>query len=213
MRLSSHVDRQLPSLQLRLAAVHRSSHRVAEQVIAPHRRQPKPAMTWGSLTIIRRGMQGFATTALASSAAFAQRAAAQLHDYDLLPPVDAGEEGAADDWFAPEPEPSPPPPPPREGSQCHFWEYCWKLTIPDTLVILLIFGLCIIGSFYVLNNCCCYEDPALQQARYEKLKAQRRAREAAEGLAAQATRPPDPSELPYSQGGQSRPYGQRTYHS
>ena len=46
-----------------------------------------------------------------------------------------------------------------------------------------------------------------------KLKAQRRAREAAEGLAAQATRPPDPSELPYSQGGQSRPYGQRTYHS
>ena len=61
------------------------------------------------------------------------------------------------------------------------------------VIILLIFGLCIIGSFYVLNNCCCYEDPALQQARYEKLKAQRRAREAAEGLAAQATRPPDPS--------------------
>jgi hypothetical protein len=130
---------------------------------------------------------------------------------DYLPPKPEPprEEAGGDLWQGPEPEP-PPPPPPRVGPQCHVWEYCWKLTIPYTVYFLLILGVGIIFTFYCLNNWCCYEDPALQQGRYEKLKAERRAREMQEGLAEQAGNAAASARrsanLPYSSGGQARPY-------
>eukprot|EP01046_Picozoa_sp_COSAG06_P071451 COSAG06_NODE_20447_length_795_cov_1.928161_1_plen_177_part_00 len=165
----------------------------------------------------------FGCIALASAAAYAHQTTppplrgmgAPSHqrreDAGLLAPKPEPprEEAGGDLWQGPEPEP-PPPPPPRVGSQCHVWEYCWKLTIPDTFYFLVILGVGIIGTFYCLNNWCCYEDPALQQARYEKLKAERRAREMQEGLAEQAGNAAASARraanLPYSEGGQARPY-------
>ncbi len=82
-------------------------------------------------------------------------------------------------------------------------------------MVLFVFGLCIIASFYALSKCCCEIDPVEQQKRYEELKAQRRereAREAAEEAAAnssvqyQSAPSGNPSALPYSQGGRARPY-------
>ena len=50
----------------------------------------------------------------------------------------------------------------------------------DTVYFLLGFGVCIVCTFYMLNNWCCATDPVAQQKRYEELKAARRAREAQE---------------------------------
>ena len=91
----------------------------------------------------------------------------------------------------------------------------------DTLIFLLLFGLCIIGSFYALNQCCCTIDEEKQQKRYEELKAKRRQREAAEAAQEAAANSrvayqsapsvpygqAEPSVVPYSKGGAARPYG------
>ena len=50
----------------------------------------------------------------------------------------------------------------------------------DTVYFLLGFGVCIVCTFYTLNNHCCALDEVEQQKRYEKLKADRAAREAQE---------------------------------
>lgn len=96
--------------------------------------------------------------------------------------------------------------------------------VTDTLIFLLCFGLCIIGSFYGLNKCCCEMDSVEQQKRYQELKAKRREREAQEAAAEAAANSSvayqsvpsaplprygrtEPSATMYSQGGASRPYG------
>ena len=89
----------------------------------------------------------------------------------------------------------------------------------DTLLFLAVFGLCIIGSFYWLNKICCELDDVEQRKRYEELKrakAERDAREAEEERAGMTKTPYQaapaaapaaaPSVVPYSRGGQARPY-------
>lgn len=146
-------------------------------------------------TAARRIAFGVVSAALASTVAYAQ----QVH----------GEAAAADSSFAPEPEPAPdvPPPPP-------VYPKYWHLTIADTIYFLLTLFFAIIIVLFLMYHCCCGDDPE-QPARYAKLVAERKAREAAEGLSSQAApygrkQPEEGSSgsinRGYSDGGQSRPY-------
>jgi hypothetical protein len=86
----------------------------------------------------------------------------------------------------------------------------------DTLLFLAVFGVCIIGSFYWLNKVCCELDDEEQRKRYEELKrvkAEREAREAEEERSGMTKTPyqaapaaATPSVVPYSRGGEARPY-------
>lgn len=83
----------------------------------------------------------------------------------------------------------------------------------DTVYFLIGFGFCIICSFYSLNNFCCALDEVEQQKRYQKLKADRAAREAQEAAEEAAANSrvgyqPAPS-APYG----STPYGSTPYGS